>query len=250
MRDQRISRHYGTAFIATVALVFATWVSAAPEFPQLTGRVVDNANLLTTATRQAISEQLKAHENASGNQVVVATVSNLQGYPIEEFGYQLGRHWALGEQGKDNGVLLLVAQSERKLRIDVGYGLESVLTDAISKTIIEADILPHFKKGDYDAGVNAGASAILRALGGQYQTNSKNKSGQKKLLPMFIFFFIVAALQIRRAFGRRRRGVMGSVLGGSVIGSSDPGRGSFGAGGGGFSGGGGGFGGGGASGGW
>ena len=250
MRNQLISRHCGVAFIATVVLVFASWVSAAPKFPQLTGRVVDNANLLTPATRQAITDQLKAHEDATGNQVVVATVSNLQEYPIEEFGYQLGRHWALGEQGKDNGVLLLVAQSERKLRIDVGYGLESILTDAISKTIIEADILPHFRNGDYDTGVNAGTAAILRALGGQYQTKSKKKSGQKKLLPMFIFFFIVAALQIRRAFGRRQRGVTGSVLGGSVIGSSNPGHGSFGGGSGGFSGGGGGFGGGGASGGW
>ena len=99
---------------------------------------------------------------------MVVTVKSLQGEPIEDYGYQLGRHWGLGQKGKDNGALLIVAAEERKVRIEVGYGLEGELTDARSRTIIEGEILPRFREGDFAAGIKAGVAAIIQTLGGSY----------------------------------------------------------------------------------
>ena len=115
-----------------IFLLLPALCAAAIKFPELTGRVVDNAGLLSPAVEQALTEQLAAHEQATTNQVVVVTLPNLQGYTIEEFGYQLGRYWGIGQKGKDNGVVFLVAKAERKVRLEVGYGLEGVLTDALS----------------------------------------------------------------------------------------------------------------------
>ncbi|WP_240554877.1 TPM domain-containing protein [Oceanicoccus sagamiensis] len=146
-----------------LALLFC-WVSiaqAAPEFPKLKGRVVDGASYLSAAAERRLSQQLQAHEQAGGNQVVVATFEDLQGYSIEEFGYQLGREWGIGQKGKDNGVLLLVAKAERKVRIEVGYGLEGTLTDAISANIIQSVILPTFKQRQFERGI---AGALLPLL--------------------------------------------------------------------------------------
>ena len=107
-------------------------VSAAePSFPALTGRVVDDAHILDAAARAAIERKLAAFETKSGRQVVVATLPSLQGYEIEDYGYRLGRHWGIGEKGSNNGALLIVAPNERRVRIEVGYGLEGTLTDAV-----------------------------------------------------------------------------------------------------------------------
>lgn len=229
-------------------LLWGVSVSAEPEFPKLTGRVVDNAGYLSKAAQARISEQLAAHENATGNQVVVATVADLQGYPIEVFGYQLGRKWGIGEKDKDNGVILLVAKQERKVRIEVGYGLEGVLTDAISSNIIHSVILPAFKKGQFETGISEGVSAIIEALGGKYTLHKHaQKAGGKKNVFLFILMIIIfwPMISMFFPFGMRssrysRRGWGGGYYGG----------GSGGFGGGGFGGGGGSFGGGGASGGW
>src|SRR5690242_9717415 len=121
--------------IAVVVVLPAS--TAEPKFPSFTGYVVDDANLLSAPTRAKLTQTLGAFQRASGKQVVVATVKTLQGYPIEDYGYQLGRAWGVGQKGKDNGVILLVASDERKVRIEVGYGLEGDLTDAQSKLIIE-----------------------------------------------------------------------------------------------------------------
>jgi hypothetical protein len=141
-------------------------LASEPKFPQLTGRVVDDAGVLDTWTQSELTDMLASHEGASGEQVVVVTLPSLQGYTIEEYGYQLGRQWGIGQKGKNNGALLIVAPKEHKVRIEVGYGLEGELTDAISATIIQNYILPSFKRGDYDAGVLAGTTEILLALGG------------------------------------------------------------------------------------
>ncbi|MDZ4370640.1 MAG: TPM domain-containing protein, partial [Phenylobacterium sp.] len=125
---------------------------AAPTFPPLTGRVVDNANLLAPATEARLTAELAALETQTGHQVVVATVPDLQGYEIEEYGYQLLRAWGVGRAKEDDGVILLVAPTERKVRIEVGYGLEPVLTDALSSVIIRREILPAFKDGDFEKG--------------------------------------------------------------------------------------------------
>ena len=139
-------------------LLLSGWLSlsqAEINFPPLSGRVVDQAELLDATTEARLSQQLAAHEQATSEQVVVVTVSNLQGLPIEDFGYQLGRHWGIGQKGKDNGVLLLVARDERKVRIEVGYGLEGMLTDAQASLIIQQQLLAAFKRGAYAEGISA-----------------------------------------------------------------------------------------------
>jgi uncharacterized protein len=195
---------------------------------------------------------------------VVVTVKTLQGLPIEDYGYQLGRFWGIGEKDKNTGAILLVAPTEHKVRIEVGYGLEGELTDATSRQIIEQDILPSFRQGKYQAGIEAGTAAILRTLGWSGASAaiprpppSRHQAGGglAALIP-FILFFVMIILFIWRAI--RHRGQPGSGMGmfmlGSMLGSMN-GSGGFrsgggGFGGGGFSGGGGSFGGGGASGSW
>ncbi|HBK08338.1 MAG TPA: methanol dehydrogenase [Acetobacteraceae bacterium] len=135
-------------------------------FPALTGRVVDEAGLLSPADRAALTVSLAALEATTTDQLVVVTLKSLQGRTIEDYGYQLGRHWKIGQKDKDSGVLLIVAVSERKVRIEVGYGLEGTLTDAETKLIIENLILPRFKIGDFAGGIKAGTAAIIQALGG------------------------------------------------------------------------------------
>lgn len=194
---------------ATIAL-FALVAQAALQFPVLTGRVVDEAGILSPAARAELDAQLAAHEKATSNQVVVVTLKSLQGDDIADYGYQLGRHWGIGQKGKNNGVLLIVAPNERKLRIEVGYGLEGVLTDAESRVIIESVIKPYFKQGNYDQGVRAGVSAILAALGGELQappppTAASDGQGMYGLLIMALFVgqFIFGALARRASTGKR-----------------------------------------------
>src|SRR5262249_34081551 len=122
--------------------------------------------ILTRSTRDGLTEMLARFEQATGQQVVVVTLRSLQGYPIEDFGYQLGRKWGIGQKGKNTGALLIVAPNERKVRIEVGYGLEGSLTDAASRAIIELEILPNFRNGDFNGGVVAGAAGIVTLLGG------------------------------------------------------------------------------------
>src|SRR5713226_1810410 len=170
MRSRRITGRWRTCTVLYVPLVLSLLSGAAlayePRFPPLTGRVVDDAGILTDSTRAALTDMLAQHERATGNQVVVVTLKDLQGYTIEDFGYQLGRKWGIGQKGKNNGVLLIVAPKEHKVRIEVGYGLEGTLTDAVSREIIEREILPDFRRGDFNAGVLAGTGSILTRLSG------------------------------------------------------------------------------------
>lgn len=234
---RQFGAHSTVTWLSCVCLALACLGLVAADFPRLSGRVVDNAGLLDAPAEQRISDLLAGHENATTNQVVVVTLKDLGGEVIEDYGYQLGRHWGIGQKGKDNGVLLIVAQKERKVRIEVGYGLEGTLTDAISSNIIYSIIVPGFKKGQFSESIEAGATAIVQALGGQY-TMKKRKNSKSNSFSYIhlIFFIIVIFMNIGRGFGRRS-GYYGGFGGG-------------GGGGGGFGGGGGGFGGGGASGGW
>jgi uncharacterized protein len=234
-----------------IYLLLVTGLSHADaHFPSLTGRVVDNAGMLDRTLEHRLTSLLEGHENASTNQVVIATLPTLGGYDIETYGYQLGRHWGIGQEGKDNGVLFIVAKKERRVRIEVGYGLEGTLTDAISSNIINSVILPEFKRARFGNGIEQGATAIIQALGGQYQMK-KSKSGGD-LSTVDIVRFIIIAIFLWIAIKSLTGGGGGRRGGGGYYGSGHggfSGGGSFG-GGGGFSGGGGGFGGGGASGGW
>ncbi|MDQ3139216.1 MAG: TPM domain-containing protein [Pseudomonadota bacterium] len=258
------------------------WLLAAPaaaqDFPALSGRVVDGADLLTPPDEAALTQKLAALDQASSRQLVVATVPDLQGYEIEDYGYRLGRAWQIGQTEANNGTILLVAPNDRKVRIEVGYGLEPILTDALSSLIIQNDILPRFRENDYPGGIVAGTDAIIaqlqappevaeqRALEAQAQAQQQQARGGEggSVFPFIVWGMIL--LFVLMSFGRKgggRRG--GRRYGGSNLpiilwaianemGRSGGGGGGFGGfgggGGGGFSGGGGSFGGGGASGGW
>jgi len=208
---------------AAAFALFAIAAQAALQFPALTGRVVDEAGILSPAARAELDAQLGAHEKATGNQVVVVTLKSLQGDDIADYGYQLGRHWGIGQKGKNNGVLLIVAPNERKLRIEVGYGLEGVLTDAESRIIIERVIQPYFKQGDYDQGIRAGVSAILAALGGEFQAppppTAAGGDGQGMygllIMALFVGQFLFGAVARRASTGKRflAAGVFGAIAG-------------------------------------
>lgn len=249
--------------LALIGLLMLSAALAAPDFPKLTGRVVDNANMLDTATESRLTDMLKAFEQKSGDQVVVVTLPDLGGNTIETYGYQLGRAWGIGQKKSNNGALLIIAKKEHKIRIEVGYGLEGQLTDAQSSIIIHNIIEPAFKQGHFDSGVLKGSAAIVQVLGGNPLAKPKRgrqaHQGKPSLLHTLGFF----ALMVAMAFlfggggggrgGRRRRSRMPWFipLGGmGGFGGGSGGSGGFGGGMGGFGGGGGGFGGGGASGGW
>ena len=132
--------------------------------PVLSGRVVDEAKLLTPAEIASLTTSLADLESRTNEQFVVVTLRSLQGTTIEDFGYHLGRQWKIGQKGENSGVLLIVAAAERKVRIEVGYGLEHKLTDAVSKAIIEREIVPAFRIGDYAGGIENGTAEIVRIL--------------------------------------------------------------------------------------
>ena len=252
--------------LLALTLVSFAW-AAEPTFPTLSGRVVDEARLLSAEKEAAITAKLAQLETDTGDQFVVVTLNSLQDYEIEDYGYRLGRAWGIGPGSTDSGVLLIIAPNERKVRIEVGYGLEPILTDAFSNQIIQNDILPPFRQSGFEEGIGAGVDAIIAQLRldpAEAQARAMAAAPTEAEEPFFpgliialIFLFLFLSL-IRGAThrGRRRRGAadLGSVIlwsaadavlhsGGGRSGGSD-------IGGGGFSGGGGSFGGGGASGGW
>src|SRR4051812_595956 len=225
-------------FLMLLILVAAP--AAAQDFPKLTGRVVDAANIIPDADEAALTQKLEAVENASSRQLVVATVPSLGGYPIEDYGYQLGRKWGIGQKGANNGILLLVAPNDHKVRIEVGYGLEPIMTDALSGDIVREQILPRFKAGDYPGGINAGADAIIaqlqappeqaeqKALQAKAKQARQSDDGEKSALPLLfwvpilIFVTLRALIPGRRGRRYRRRGVWvwGPGLGGGWGGGS------------------------------
>ncbi len=241
------------------------------SFPRLTGRVVDAAHILDDATRARIADRLAAYEAKTSDQVVVATVPSLDGLPIEDYANRLFRQWGLGTREKNNGALLLVAPRERKVRIEVGYGVEGGLTDAISSVIINSAIIPKFRQGDFAGGVEAGVDAMVDVLTGDAETWSRRADARAEdhgpSIMAVIFYVILLLIFIRimsrmaggggrNGMHRSRTGRWGPVVlppvgggwGGGWGGGFGGGGGGFG--GGGFSGGGGSSGGGGASGSW
>ncbi len=244
------------AAIALLALLATAF--AAPTFPALSGRVVDQAGVLSPGAEAQLTQRLAALEESTGRQMAVVTLSSLQGYEIEEYGYRLGRAWGIGRAVQDDGVLMIVAPNERRVRIEVGYGLEPVLTDALSSTILNRRVLPRFRAGDIEGGVVAGAEAIVEQLAlpaeeaqaraAEAREDDSVLSGIAPIILLFVVLLIVSSLS---GGSRRRRG---GWPGGIVVipgGFSGGGFGGGGwSGGGGFGGGGGSFGGGGASGQW
>ncbi|MBB3104019.1 TPM domain-containing protein [Azomonas macrocytogenes] len=229
----------------------ALLAQTATGFPALSGRVVDLAELLDVQTRIQLNQTLEAHEQATTEQVVVVTLPSLQGRAIEDYSYQLGRHWGIGQEGKNNGALLIVARDDRQVRIETGYGLEDRLTDAQSSIIINRIIVPAFKRGDFAGGIRDGIGAILEVLGSEPVAQAAEKpsryESQSLSAMAYLVLFIIIVMLLRGGGGGRGGGR--SILTGAVLGNVLGGGRSSGSGGG-FGGGGGSFGGGGASGGW
>jgi uncharacterized protein len=269
------------ALAMTLMLLLAAPASAQTFPPNNGSPVVDQAGILTPEQQQDLKSKADALYSQTGRGFAVATVKSLEGYPVEDYAYRLGREWGLGEKGKDNGVLLLVAPNEHKVHIATGYGAGAYMTDAMSGIIIREDILPHFKQNppDYGGGIEAGADAIIKQMSlspdqaeknlaqaqqAQQQRQHSSGGGLPIIFWLMIMGFVVLS-HFRRAFGRRYRGRSGglnpwvTLWALNSLGRGSRGWGGGGWGGGGFGGGGGGgfggfgggsFGGGGASGSW
>lgn len=250
------------AFVAFFVLLTPAW--AAPKFPALTGRVVDDAHILSDATKSDLTQKLAALEQKTSRQLVVVTIPSLQGYEISDYGYQLGRAWGIGQAKLNNGLLFIVAPTEHKVRIEVGYGLEPIVTDAFSSVIIQTQVLPKFRAKDFDGGVEAGVNALIQQLSldpseaekraaaaaDQLRGSQDQGGGGDPLFALLIIVFVFIALS--RVFGGWA--LLPFLFGGGPGwggGGWGGGGGWSGGGGGGWSGGGGGsFGGGGSSGSW
>lgn len=279
IQGKGLIRRFGAVAAALFALLFAAVLPAQAadlKFPQLTGRVVDDAHVLSDAQKAGLTGKLKALEDKTSRQLVVVTVPSLQGDDIEDYGYRLGRAWGVGQKGQNNGTLFIVAPGEHKVRIEVGYGLEGILTDALTSVILNTQVLPRFKAGDVPGGIDAGTDALIQQMSAD-PSEAEQKAAQAKaqletanaaeggyhyahrrsnplsgLVTILFVIFVLGGI-----FGRRRGGFGGLwpllFLGGLGGGGRDDdwgGGGGGGSGGGGFSGGGGGFGGGGSSGSW
>lgn len=210
--------------LASWALLASAAVASAQTFPKLTGRVVDAANIIPPADEATISAKLEALETASTRQLVVATVPDLQGRDIADYGYRLLRAWGVGQKGADNGAILIVAPNERSVRVEVGYGLEPILTDAVSSLIIQNQITPAFKRGDYSGGVSAGVDALAQQLQAppevaeraaveaagtrRQQRAGESRGGGGSIIPLLfwgaIFLFVILPM-LRRGGGRGKR---------------------------------------------
>ena len=258
-------------FAATVLLLGLGTQAIAQTFPPLTGRVVDAANILAPDVEARIDQKLTALETQSQRQLVVVTLPSLEGYEISDYGYRLGRAWGLGDKARNDGALLIVAPNDRKLRIEVGYGLEPVLTDGLSSLIVNQAIVPQFKAGNMPAGIEAGVDAIVTQLtlpaeeAQRVAAQAQAKPPEQQIpigaivFGLFILFFFILPLFARMGGKRRRYDgsgvaqiILWEALNAAMRGGGGGGGGGWsgGGGGGGFSGGGGSFGGGGASGSW
>ena len=252
-----------------VLLCLVSGLACALDFPPLTGRVVDQAGVIPISTRETLETKLKDLEDKSGIQLAVATVKSLQGGDIETYANELFRTWKLGEAKKNNGVLLLVAPAERKVRIEVGYGLEGTLTDALSQVIIASAMVPRFKANDYPGGIERGVDGIISVLttdAEEWHAKTRVRSEDQQslfdaLFPILLFLVIVFIFRYMVGSARGTSGTLAQNRGRTIFipyggpawggGTSWSGGSSWGGSlGGGFSGGGGSSGGGGASGSW
>lgn len=201
--------------VYAILLCCTSSLADALDFPSLTGRVVDQAGIISAADRSALELRLKGLEDQSGIQLVVATVPSLQGADIETFANELFRHWRLGDATKNNGVLLLIAPNEHRVRIEVGYGLEGTLTDALSNVIITSAVIPRFKANDYAGGIQRGVDGIISVLksdASEWQAKANVRADDPsplfdELAPLLLFgvFIVIIGLMARSARGAPAR---------------------------------------------
>ncbi len=221
---------------------------AAIPVPALSGRVNDYGAMISEPVRAELEARLQQFETAESTQIVILTIPSLQGEPIENFSIRAAETWKIGQKGSDNGVILVVSRDDRKTRIEVGYGLEGRLTDLLAGRIVQDEISPAFKAGQFDAGFTKGVSSIIAAVHGEYKAKPQTKGNSKPsftllTLILLVIYFISQIFRGHRGGPMANGGFGGGFYGGGFGGGS-------GGGGGGFGGGGGGFGGGGASGDW
>ncbi|MCD6177640.1 MAG: TPM domain-containing protein [Candidatus Cloacimonetes bacterium] len=245
--------------LISILFVFSASALFSLDIPKLKGAVNDYANIINSKDEEKLEALLRDVEAKTSSQVALLTISSLQGENLEDYSLRVAQEWKLGQKEFDNGVLLLVAFNEKKIRIEVGYGLEAIITDSKSGYIIRNYIVPDFKQGNYTVGIANGLLAISGLVTKEFEItdeqlakyNQQQKAGKLKQIPfgliVFLFMFIFGGL----GRGRRRGGLFTALFLGSMLGGGRSGNNSgFGGGFGGFSGGGGSFGGGGASGGW
>ncbi len=232
------------------APVAASAVAAALKVPALAGRVNDYASMISPQVRAAIELKLQSLEQSDATQIAILTVPTLGGEPIEEFSIRVAEAWKIGQKGKDNGILLIVSKGDRKVRIEVGYGLEGRLTDLQAGRIVHDIITPAFARGDFDSGFTGAADALVASVRGEYKAPAHKKGDQGAPSIPLVLIILLGLLFYLRVFGGRRGGGPSIFGGGPWVGGGGFGSGGGGGDGGGFSGGGGGFGGGGASGDW
>lgn len=238
-------------FILYILLISTLFAQA--DIPQLRNYATDFTGTLSNNELSHLNRELKNFEDTTSNQVVFVMISALNNYPIEMYAYEVASKNKIGTAENNNGVLFLVAKNDRKMRIEVGYGLEGALPDALASSIIRNEVAPYFRKGDYYGGIEAGLKAIKLATVGEYTRERIAREDDEGGGFPIVYIIIFILMSIFSRFGRGRGGgLAGLILLGGLSGghSRGGGFGSSGGGFGGFSGGGGSFGGGGASGGW
>ena len=193
--SMNFSNVFMSRFFITAVLVLGSLFSFSQRaIPALEGkRVHDEAQVLSGQTIQQLESQLKQHEDSTSNQLAILIITSLEGDAIEEYALSVAEKWELGQKEKDNGAFLLIATDDRKMRIEVGYGLEGALTDAVCAQIIRNEMAPNFRRGDYDAGVLLAVNAMVRAIGGEYVAddstggNAPMTGKEKALIGLFVF---------------------------------------------------------------
>lgn len=201
--------------ILVVSLILFPLQLMALDAPQLTGRVNDQARMLSSETKQRLEQKLIAFERETSNQIAVLTIPSLQGDDIDQFSIRVAEAWKLGQKGKDNGVLLVLAQAERKVRIEVGMGLQGVLPDITAAKIIRENMRPHLKSGDFDQGITVAVDSIIAATKGEFKGTGQTtqKRAAKKTSSSFVTFLVIAAIAVAvlGIFSRYLGGAAGAV---------------------------------------
>ncbi len=242
-----------TIFFSFLLLAFAGFAQNLPPKPS-NSLVLDSTNTLSSAERQALENKLVAYNDSTTTQIAVVILHNVQGDDINDFAQKLGRAWGVGQKGKNNGLVVLVAKDEHKVSIQVGYGAEGAVPDIVTQQIIQEDILPNFRQNNYYAGLNAATTSLMKYMKGEYKATGGGRHHRKEnggIGSAFILIFIVIVILIVVFRGRGGGGGGGRIydsrgsaspfwwfLAGSALGRGSGGWGGFSGGGGGFGGGG------------
>ncbi len=188
-----------TFFLLLVFL--SNWAIAQKAIPELWGqRIHDDAHVLKQETIDALEQRLKVYEDSTSNQLAILTITSLEGEVLEEYSLRVAEAWKLGTKEKDNGVLLLIAVDDHKMRIEVGHGLEGVLTDAHSNRIIRNELTPNFRNGNYDAGITAAVDAMIKSIGGEYSSEDSGGSMSTTNILLLVGIILVCVFFIGQAF--------------------------------------------------